>query len=173
MVVSPGGRDNGPMPSALTITLIAIPIVLFGARAALPGVPWNRYARTVSWLEAILIALGSVGLVLHCVAMFYRGLIENIPGIDGYIQAVNGMSSASIVLYIVPAVVVLLGLRRQQPLAVALVAVTLVAVGVTMFNGGPLSVHLVAITTAAVTLAATTALLVVPVRRAGAEDTPA
>ena len=160
------------MPLALTILLIATPVLLFSARAVLPGIPWKRYARTSSWLDVALIALGALGLVLHCVAMFYRGLIENIPGTGGYIQSVNGMSGASIALYVVPALFVLTGLRRQQPLALAVVAVTFVAVGVTMYNHGPLTPHLAAITAAAIVLALTTALLVLRPRRSEKTATP-
>lgn len=153
------------MPLGLTVVLIAMPLLLLGARAALPGIPWKPYARTASWLELVLIAIGALGLVLHCVAMFYRGLLEAVPGAGGYIQAVNGMSVASIVLYVIPAVIVLAGLRRQQPLAVTLVALTLVAVGFTMYDGGPLDVHLGAIIAAALSIAVTTALLVLPPKR--------
>ncbi|WP_143544652.1 hypothetical protein [Salinibacterium xinjiangense] len=152
--------------------MIATPLLLFGARAALPGIPWKRYARPSSWVDIGLIALGAAGLVLHCVAMFYPSLIETIPGTGGYIQAVDGMSTASIVLYIVPAVIVLAGLRRQRPLALTLVAVTLIAVGVTMYDGGPLNVHLVAITAAALSLAFTTALLVLRPQRTGDRAAP-
>ena len=153
------------MPPALTVFLIATPVLLFGARAVLPGIPLRRYARASSRLDIALLIVGAVGLVLHCVAMFYRGLIAGIPGADGYLQAVNGMGTESIVLYVVPAVLVLAGLRRQQPVALIIIAVTLVAVGVTMYNGGALNVHLAAITAAAVALAAGTSLLVLRPRR--------
>ncbi|MDJ0334397.1 hypothetical protein QMG83_04095 [Salinibacterium sp. G-O1] len=160
------------MPPALTITLIAIPVLLFGARVALPGIPLKRYARTSPWVDIALIIIGAVGLVLHCVAMFYRGLIEGVAGSDGYLQAVNGMGGPSIALYVVPALLALAGLRRQQPLALVIVAITLVAVGVTMYNGGPLAVHLAAITAAAIALALTTALLVLRPRRSKRVRTP-
>lgn len=160
------------MPPVLTIVLIATPVLLFAARAAVPGIPWTRYARTASWPEVVLIVLGSFGLVVHCAAMFYRNVIENIPGFGGYIQSVNGMAGPSIALYVVPALLVLAGLRRQQPLALTVVAITFVAVGITMYDGGPLTVHLVAIAAAALCLALTTAVLVTPPRRAGINAEP-
>ena len=82
------------------------------------------------------------------------------------------MSTTSIVLYIVPAVIVLAGLRRQGPVALTLVAVTLIAVGVTMYDSGPLNVHLVAITVAALSLAITTAPLVLRPKRTGDRAAP-
>ncbi len=160
------------MPPLLTIILIATPVLLFSARVVLPGIPLKQYARTSPWSGIALIILGAIGLVLHCVAMFYRGLIEAIPGTGGYVQAVNGMGGASIALFVIPAVLALVGLRRQQPLALAVVTITLVAVGITMYDGGPLQVHLAAITAAAIALALTTALLVRRPGRSGKMATP-
>lgn len=148
------------MPPVLTIVLIATPVMLFGARALVPGIPLKRYARTSSWFDIGLTILGALGLVLHCVAMFYRGLIGSVPGTGGYIQLVNDLGGASIALYVVPAVLVLAGLRRQHPLALAIVALTLVAVGITMYDHGPLAIHLATILGAAIALAISTALLV-------------
>ena len=71
------------MPPALIHLLIATPLVLFGARAARPGIPWKPYARPSSRVDIGLIALGAAGLLLHCVAMFYPSLIETIPGTGG------------------------------------------------------------------------------------------
>lgn len=154
------------MPPALAILLIATPVLLLGARAVLPGLPWKRYARTSTWLDIVLLTLGALGLVMHCVAMFYRDLIDAIPGTGGYARAVNEMGWVSITLYVLPAALVLAGLRRQHPLALAIVVITLVAVGVTMYDGGPLTIHLATIAAAALALALTTALLVrLPRRR--------
>ena len=148
------------MPITFTAALVLIPALLFAARFLSKKLPWGRYARRSSWVDVTLLVIGAIGLVLHCAAMFYRSILGVIPRTDGYIAAVNAMGPASVVLYVVPALLVLIGLRRQHPVALVIVAVTLVAVGVTMYNSGPLSIHLVTIATATVAIAGTAALLV-------------
>ncbi|GAA3640984.1 hypothetical protein GCM10022200_25890 [Microbacterium awajiense] len=148
------------MPITLTAALVLVPALLFAARFLSKKLPWGKYARRSSRVDVTLLVIGVIGLVLHCVAMFYRSILAVIPGTDGYIAAVNAMGPASVVLYVVPALLVLIGLRRQRPVALVIVAVTLVAVCVTMYNGGPLSIHLVTIAAATVAIAGTAALLV-------------
>ena len=58
------------------------------------------------------------------------------------------------VWYVVPALLVVTGLRRLPSLALAGVVVALLAIGVTMYNGGPLDTHLIAIFSGVVVLAA-------------------
>jgi hypothetical protein len=70
------------------------------------------------------------------------------------------------VWYVVPAVLMLAGLRRLHWSGVSAVSIALIAVGVTMYNGGPLNVHLATISTAVVVLALVAATLVL--RPAGA-----
>lgn len=102
--------------------------------------------------------VGTAGLVLHCTAMFDRALLTALPGSGTYIDAVNGMGAASVVLYVLPAVLVLIGLRRQPRVAVGLLAAVLAAVAVTMYDHGQLAAHLTAIFGSAVLLAAVLAL---------------
>jgi hypothetical protein len=148
------------MPIGLTIALITVPLVLFTARAIFPQLPWKRYARTSAWPDIGFLSFGSIGLISHCAAMFYRDLVQTIPGTDGYVKWVNEMGWVSIVLYVLPASVVVVALRRQHPVAVAIVVLTFIAVGVTMYNGGPLTTHLTMIALAATALVGTTSMLV-------------
>jgi hypothetical protein len=148
------------MPLGLTIALITVPLVMFTARAIFPQLPLKRYARRSSWPDISLLFLGTIGLTFHCAAMFYRDLVQTVPGTDGYVKWVNQMGWASVALYVLPAAVVLIALRRQHPLAVAIVALTFTAVGVTMYDGGPLITHLTMIALAATALVGTTSILV-------------
>lgn len=147
------------MPITLTIALVAITALLFAVRTLSGRLPLKRVARNSTWPDVSMLAIGVLGLVLHCVSMFYRGLLAAVPGTGDYIHAVNSMGVASIVLYALPAVLVLIALRRQQMLALIFVVATLVAVGVTMYNGGLLNIHLVTIVAATVAISGTVALL--------------
>lgn len=158
------------MPITLTIALVLIPVLLFAVRIFSAKLPWMTYARPSTWPDVAMLAVGVLGLVLHCVSMFYRDLLAAVPGMGGYIQAVNAVGAASIVLYVLPALLVLVALRRQHLVAVIIVATTLIAVGVTMYNGGPLSVHLVTIAAATIAISGTVALLM---RRPGDRVRPA
>jgi hypothetical protein len=153
------------VPQQLVIGLIAIGLVLAIARVALPALPLRMIASPVSRVQSLAVLLGLVGLLLHCGAMFDRAAVAVLPGSGGYIQIVNAMGGVSVVLYVIPAALLLIGLRRLHPAAVAALSVALVAVGVTMYDRGPLGVHLVAIFSTGVLLAAILALLVGSPRR--------
>jgi hypothetical protein len=148
------------MPLPFTLALIALAVVLFGARILVRALPLGTKTRPFTVLDLALVIIGLLGLVLHCGAMFFRDLVGGIPGSDGYITAVNQMGAGSVMLYIIPAAVVLAGLRRQQPLAVTLVGLTFLAVGITMYDHGPLNTHLTAIFASGTALLATLSLLV-------------
>lgn len=121
----------------------------------------------VSLADAALVLVGTAGLAFHCLAMFFRALIEPLPGAGPAISDIRALGTASVVWYVVPAVLVLLGLRRQQPLAVAALALCLVAVALTMFVAGSLQVHLTTIFASVVVSTLVAATLVLPPRRAG------
>lgn len=146
------------MPPLFSIALIATAVALFATRLTLRAVPLGSRERAFTYVDLALVTIGTLGLVLHCGAMFYRSTLAALPGSAGYITAVNQMGTASIVLYIIPAAVVLIGLRRQQPVVVTLLGLSFIAVGVTMYNHGPLNTHLAAIFISGVVLAATLAL---------------
>ncbi len=112
--------------------------------------------------DAALAAVGIAGLVFHCGAMFFRSGTEALPGVDPLVRQIDALGTISVILYVVPAALVTLGLRRQTPLAVAAVVAALTAVGVTMYDGGPLDTHLTAIFVSIVTLAIVASALVLP-----------
>jgi len=150
--------------SYLVGLLVAV-IVIFGARLVFAVLPLRRFALPVTATESIVFGVGAAGLVLHCSAMFFSRLVEPLPGADPVINDIRALGTASIIWYVVPAVLVILGLRRQHPVALAMTALALVAVGVTMYNGGSLHVHLAAIFVSVLVLAGVTAMLVLPPRR--------
>ncbi len=139
------------MPTALAVSLVVLMVaaLVWTRRSAQRGAVFSRG-------EAALGVIGSLGLVAHCSAMFYSepflGTLGGVPGVRAYVDAVNAMGSASIVAYAVPAALVLIAARRRPPHAVVVLA-ALLAVGVTMYDGGPLPVHLAAITLLVVVLA--------------------
>jgi len=158
------------MSAAYSITLAAIVAGLVIARLILPQLPVSRAIR-LRPVEAALLALGVLGLVLHCAAMFARPIFEAVPAVMPLVDAINALGLASVVLYVVPAVLVLVALRRVHPVSWAVLAILLAAVGVTMYNGGALSVHLVAIFVAVIWLALVVVTLVIPwSRRPGASS---
>lgn len=147
------------MPLPLSLGLIILVVVVVVLRAMLPVLPL-RAARPIARVDAVVSAVGLLGLALHCGAMFYQWLIDAIPGTSGYVAVVNSMGAGSIVLYVIPAVLLLVGLRHQPPPARAVLLVALVLVGITMYNGGPLTVHLAAIAAAVIIITLIGGLLV-------------
>lgn len=143
-------------------------LILLILRLAVPGLPLQRFARRLTPLDLILTVLGVLGLILHCASMFFRPVVAALPGTDDVIAQINSMGTASMIWYAVPALLVLIGLRRQHWVALLLVALSLLAVGVTMYNGTPLATHLASIFTAGVMIAATVFLLSAPTRRGAA-----
>lgn len=152
---------SGGYLTALGLVVVA----LLGARLLVGAVPLAA-AEAPTRVEAGALGVGILGLVFHCGAMFFRATFIRIPGADGAISTINAMNLGSQAWYVVAAVLVTVGLRRQKPYVLAVLGLGLVAVGVTMFNGGPVRVHLVTIFAMVTLLAATLALLVrLPARR--------
>jgi hypothetical protein len=94
--------------------------------------------------------------------MFFPAVFDRIPLALTAIRQIDRLGSVSIAWYVVAAVLVLAGLRRQHPVAVVVVALALAAVGITMYDGGSLHAHLVAIFAAVVVLAGCGAFLILP-----------
>ena len=150
------------MSTLFVLTLIGVAFVLLVLRLVVPGLPVKRFTRRLTPLDLALTVVGVLGLILHCASMFFRPIVAAIPGSDGVISQINSMGTASMIWYTVPALLVLVGLRRQHWIALILLTASLLAVGITMYNGTALSTHLDTIFAAGVMIAATVFLLSTP-----------
>ena len=76
-------------------SLIATVVIIFVSRLILTGLPLRRFATSVTVGESALITVGIAGLTFHCVAMFDRSTVEEIPGTMSASKAVNAMGTVS------------------------------------------------------------------------------
>ena len=145
------------------VLLIGVLVRLLPGGRRLPGV-----GGPIGMGDGALVGVGVVGLVFHCGAMFFRSRVAEIPGTAGAIRQIDAMGLGSQVWYVVAAGLVLIGLRRQVRrvgalgggVSVTLLAVALMGVGVTMYDGGALDLHLTAIFASVTILASIVALSV-------------
>lgn len=135
------------------VLILAVLALALAARLVLTGPP-RRSAVALGTAPGVLLGVGVLGLVGHCAAMFYTDLTQAVPGTSGYVGAVNGMGLASKVLYAVPALLVLIALRRLPVPALAVLSLAFAVVGVTMYDGSALTTHLTAILFSVLSLAA-------------------
>ena len=154
------------MTAGFSITLAVSALLILLARFVVPKLPVRSRAVRLSVPDTALLGVGVLGLLFHCTAMFSREIYEGAPAVTPLIGLVNSMGVVSVVLFLVPALLILIGLRRQQRGALAVLGLALVAVGVTMYVGGPLQLHLAAIFAATVVLAVLVSLFVLAPRRA-------
>lgn len=152
------------MSTSFTATLLGLIGILLAVRLVIRRPPFKILARPISRWAAVLAGIAIVGLVLHCTAMFDRGILDAIPGTGGYIQLVNRLGAPSKVLYAAPALLLLTGFRQQRRVVLAVLTVALVAVGVTMYDGGSVTTHLACIFVTAVLVSTTTTLLITEVQ---------
>ena len=150
------------MTAAFAATLAGASVLLLLTRLLVPQLPLAGRSVRLSGVDAVLLLGGVVGLAFHCAAMFYRTLFDRIGPLGPLVMMVNEMNAASIILFVVPALLVLIGLRRHYWVAQAVLALTLIVVGVTMYAGSPLNIHLGAIFVAVVALVSHLALFVIP-----------
>lgn len=149
--------------SAPYVVSLAVAVgLVFGSRFVVPVLPSRRHARPITVVDAVLTAVGLAGLTFHCSAMFFSSLVAALPGTSSAIDQINALGTPSKIGYVLPALLVVIGLRRQHPLAVAAVGIALAAVGITMYDGGSLSAHLAAIFVAIVVIAGVVSTLVLP-----------
>jgi hypothetical protein len=156
------------MSHAYVTMLVTVTVVAVVARLVLPMLPVRRYAVRLSVTETLAVVVGAAALVLHCGAMFFRASVATWPAGPSVIRVVDPMGTASITWYAIGAALIVLGLRHQHPLVVAIVAASLAAVGFTMYDGGPLRTHLDTIAVAVVLLVAAVAAFADPPWRVGA-----
>lgn len=129
-----------------------IALLIAGLLAVVAGLvlPFLRGGPRPRPVDGVLAIVGWLGLALHCGAMFGRRFVTWIPGSTAYVDVVNGLGAGSVVLYVVPAALLLVGVRRARRPVLAACAVALVAVGITMYDGSSLPTHLTAIFAAVV-----------------------
>ena len=150
------------MSTGYLVSLAAVVVSVLSARLLFAALPLSRLARAITVTDGVLAVVGAAGLAFHCGAMFFRRIVAALPRTEAAVSDIRDLGIASIVWYLVPAVLVLFGLRRTHIVAVAVVALALAAVGVTMYNGGSLQVHLAAIFGSVVVLVTVAAALVLP-----------
>lgn len=155
--------DEGEdVSTSFVLSLIVVVGLVVCARLVLGGLPLSNLAMRLSVGDAVMSGVGLLGLAFHCGAMFFTELVGAIPGAPRPTEAINALHAASIVWYVVPALLALAGLRRLHWSGKVAISLALIAVGVTMYNGGPLDVHLAAIFAAVVVLSLVAAALVLP-----------
>lgn len=150
------------MSTMFVLALACVALVLLILRLTVPGLPFTRFERRLTPLDLAATVVGVLGLVLHCTSMFFRPVVAAMPGTEGVISQINSMGTASMIWYAVPALLVLAGLRRQHWGALVLLVTSMLAVGVTMYNGTALSIHVATIFAAGVMIAAIVFLLSTP-----------
>ncbi len=150
------------MSRTFVVALALVVAVVMASRLLFAALPLRRAAMPMSVVDTVLAGVGMLGLALHCGAMFFRSSVEVLPGSGGMIDQIDALGAVSIIGYTVPAVLLLLGLRRQHRGALVVVALALAAVGITMFDGGSLQAHLSAIFVSVTILTAVAAGLVLP-----------
>ena len=150
------------MSPTFLVTLGVAAALPFGLRLLLPGLPVRGVALRLRLVDAALLAAGVLLLAFHCFAMFFTSLAERLPGTATAIQDIRALGTASVIWYAVPAIAVLLGLRRLHWCPLGVAALALLSIGTTMYNGGSLYQHLVAIWVGVVLLAAVLATLAMP-----------
>lgn len=133
--------------SLALVAAVALVGRLVVGRPLLPG-----RARAIGWPNAGLGVAALLALGFHCAAMFFTDRVSAIPGTDGAVSAITTLGTASKVAYAVPAVLVLVALRTVWPPALAVFALALLAVGVTMYWWHGLDVHLAAIASSVVSV---------------------
>jgi hypothetical protein len=150
------------MSAPFVVSLSIVVGIVLGSRFLFPALPVPRHARPLTVLDALLLGIGVAGLTFHCGSMFFRSIVEALPGTTKAINDIDALGNASKIGYALPAALVVLGFRHQQPAAIALVAAALTAVGVTMYDGGSLPAHLTAIFIAVVAITSVVSMLALP-----------
>lgn len=150
------------MSTGFLVSLAAVVAVLFATRFLFSALPLQSIAVPVTITDAVLTGAGVLGLTFHCGAMFSRSLVDWLPGTGSAIREIGALGTASIIWYVVPALLVLLGLRRQHRVALASAALALAAVGITMYDSGSLTAHLTTIFITVVILSAVVTALMLP-----------
>jgi hypothetical protein len=148
------------MPFLFSWCLVGVVVLVIASRFVFARRLRTRAGRPVRVIDGALIMVGTLGLVFHCFAMFYRSAASSVPFARPFVEAVNGMGPASVTLFVVPAALLLVGLRHQHAYVITIEVLTLLAVGVTMYDHRGLAAHLTAIFIAVTALATIVAFVV-------------
>ncbi|MGI9000005.1 MAG: hypothetical protein ACR2GO_09905 [Candidatus Limnocylindria bacterium] len=140
------------------LIFIAIVGLAFRLRLRHPLADWVSLDRG----EAIYGGLGIGALVVHCVVMFFPTFVPGAGPLPSVAEAIRELGPISQVAYWLPAVLVILALRRLPWPVLAMLVASFLGVGVTMFWTVPLAVHLAFIATAVAILAGVLTMTVSP-----------
>jgi hypothetical protein len=140
--------------------LLAVSVAGVGVRvlARRPLLP--RLAKELGRWELAVAGASLLALVFHCLAMFFAGWVDVVPFLRAPAAAIRAMGTVSQVAYWVPAALLLVAVRRVWPIAVAVLAVMLAGVGVTMYWPFALTTHLAWIAAAVVEVVVIASVLV-------------
>ena len=155
-----GFHSGGSVPAAYWYSLLALVVGSWLVRLVVRRPLGGSRARPLAFWESALAAVALVALVFHCGAMFFTSQVDAIPFASGAESAINDLGLSSKLAYALPAALFVLAVRRLWPLAVAVLALSLSAVGVTMYKWWGLNVHLTAIATAITVIVITSVALV-------------
>lgn len=145
-----------------SLVSLAVVVVVVSAGLIFASLPPRGLARPITAPDVVFIGGGLAGLAFHCGAMFFRQLVESVPGTETAIADIRALGTASVIWYLVPVAFVLVGLRRQHPGALATAVLAFAAVGITMYNGGSVQAHLAAIYASVALLVVVAATAVIP-----------
>jgi len=148
--------------TGFVLSLGVVLLLMLLSRLLIPGLPLGGPAVRLTTPDLALAAVGVIGLVFHCASMFYRSWVASIPGTEDIITQINAMGMASMIWFIAPSLLLLVGLRRHNRVALLVLVAALTAVGVTMYTATPVSVHVGTIFAAATSMAAIMFFLVIP-----------
>ncbi len=132
-------------PAAYWFFLATLPAAGLIARLASARLPLAPFAYRLRPDETLFAVGALLALGFHCAAMFFQGRVAAVPGLDGAAEAVADLGTVSQLAFWVPAILLLVGLRRVWLSAFAALAFALIAVGVTMYWSLGLTAHLATI----------------------------
>lgn len=122
--------------------LLGVAVLAAVARLVVGGPLLRSRAVPVGATALTIAGLSVAALVFHCTSMFFASWTDALPAGRPLGEAVRALGPASQWAYWVPAVLLVVSLRRIWWPGTALLTVTLAGVGATMFWPYPLATHL-------------------------------
>jgi len=133
------------VPVAYWPTLAVVAGAILALRALMGRPLLHRFARPLDTVSAIILVIAGAALAFHCAAMFFPRPVEVLPLLSTHARSIRGLQLGSELAFWVPAGVAIVALRMVWFPALAVLTLSLVAVGWSMFDGRGLMVHLGAI----------------------------